>query len=147
MHGFQSRHQRMLQQVHWAIHLIFSMLNWDRCCSMQVVRHASTKEPKNAAAQSVTKIAYEEALKLIELDKKERLEMLGRVEKEIARVKKGTHFLYDLKKQQESHTFCNSWITNKRCAAGCIGIAKVWSAGQVWTERSRNSAKLQAWYW
>lgn len=70
---------------------------------MQVVRHASTKEPKNAAAQSVTKIAYEEALKLIELDKKERLEMLGRVEKEIARVKKGTHFLYDLKKQQESH--------------------------------------------
>ncbi|KAI8370448.1 phosphatidylethanolamine-binding protein, partial [Radiomyces spectabilis] len=33
--------------------------------------------------------AYEEAIKLIQSDKKERLEMLSRVEKEIARIKKG----------------------------------------------------------
>ncbi|KAI8142440.1 phosphatidylethanolamine-binding protein, partial [Fennellomyces sp. T-0311] len=34
--------------------------------------------------------AYEEALNLIQVDKKERLQMLERVDKEIARVKKGT---------------------------------------------------------
>ncbi|SAM09132.1 hypothetical protein [Absidia glauca] len=46
------------------------------------VRWASTESPKN--------VAYIEALQLIQTDKAERLEMLSRVEKEIARVTKDT---------------------------------------------------------
>ncbi|ORZ07666.1 phosphatidylethanolamine-binding protein, partial [Absidia repens] len=41
-------------------------------------------------------VAYEEALKLIQVDKTERLEMLSRVEKEIARVTKGKSLLAQL---------------------------------------------------
>ncbi|KAG2218715.1 hypothetical protein INT45_002423 [Circinella minor] len=48
-------------------------------------RHASTE----ATQQSGYRTAYEEALSLIEVDKKERLKMLERVDKEITRVKKG----------------------------------------------------------
>lgn len=50
----------------------------------QATRHAST-----ATSSSTTTSAYTEALKLIETDKQERLRMLARVEKEIARVAKG----------------------------------------------------------
>ncbi|KAI9485290.1 MAG: phosphatidylethanolamine-binding protein [Benjaminiella poitrasii] len=52
-----------------------------RCISrFNAVRQASTKTSKHTA--------YEEALKLIEVDKKERLSMLERLEKEINRVAK-----------------------------------------------------------
>ncbi|KAI7896838.1 phosphatidylethanolamine-binding protein [Mucor mucedo] len=50
-----------------------------RCASRaNVTRQASTNAPKHTA--------YEEALQLIQLDKKERLNMLSRIEKEISRV-------------------------------------------------------------
>lgn len=47
-------------------------------------RHASTE-----ASHRGYNSAYEEALNLIQVDKKERLKMLERVDKEIARVQKG----------------------------------------------------------
>ena len=53
--------------------------------TQQATRHASTE----ATQQSGYRTAYEEALSLIEVDKKERLKMLERVDKEITRVKKG----------------------------------------------------------
>ncbi|GAA5808411.1 hypothetical protein MFLAVUS_011384 [Mucor flavus] len=52
--------------------------------SVQAARCASRVNVTRQASTNAT--AYEEALKLIQLDKKERLNMLSRVEKEIARV-------------------------------------------------------------
>ncbi|CAO3650869.1 unnamed protein product [Mucor hiemalis] len=57
--------------------------------SFQAVRCASrANTTRQASSTASNHTAYEEALKLIELDKKGRLNMLSRVEKEIARVGK-----------------------------------------------------------
>ncbi|KAF7731638.1 hypothetical protein EC973_008807 [Apophysomyces ossiformis] len=59
---------------------------WARGVARHGVRCAAVRRVSTEAAGR--HVAYEEALKLIQVDKKERLEMLARVEKEVTRVKK-----------------------------------------------------------
>ncbi|KAI8992001.1 phosphatidylethanolamine-binding protein [Mycotypha africana] len=57
-----------------------------RCTARwNVTRQASSS---TASATAAARLAYEEAINLIQVDKKERLQMLNRVEKEIARIAK-----------------------------------------------------------